>query len=619
MAKRVLAWLRVSGLAQSKSDREGIPVQKKQIEKLCRRFDLQVPEDGWYQLGMRVDRRGRIVSEMSGTLVQDSKEFHQIQERLATDRTLAGIVVAKVDRLIRFDKISSIGILVKPFEDLYTEDNENIRIYTTLKSSSRNLNLLDATDQKDFLDACQYAADERFVIRTRTLEAREENRLDEDRVTDKLPSFVGTKPLDTEMGTVTFHYVEPHISNIVAAADELLAGATLGTLAKKYGYSAQSPLRWAMQSEWLIGNKTRLYGFLKDKSKLTNKPEDRGKVTKVRLESLTHEQREKLGLPEPVRLKTNLTPAMTKKKWDAVQALLHEHHTTWLRQGKHDDEYLGHHLLHCSCGLPTYFVGDYHSGRPKVTRYYRCASKSNKIKPGCDAPTLQQELVDAAIVEQASTIFSDSRYVALAIERSMDRKAIAAAEKDVERETRSVESLTGQLARYKKMFAAGIESALEDATETQRKIKAAEKRLVAAQQKAKGAIPADAVQSVAEKFAAAFRDFGTKTIPEQKAILQEHFDGIQISYHLPEHVYEAMADRQLTAAGKGLVHDWVYKRVPVAALNDVKHPFWKDPQVDPKKVWTLVFTPKPQYPNPYGSGIQSERSTGPLEWVATPS
>jgi DNA invertase Pin-like site-specific DNA recombinase len=106
MAKTVLAWLRVSGLAQSKSDKEGIPVQKKQIEKLCRRFGLEVPPDGWYQLGMRVDKKGTIVSELSGTLVQDSDEFRQIRERLANDQTLSGLVVAKIDRLIRFDKIS---------------------------------------------------------------------------------------------------------------------------------------------------------------------------------------------------------------------------------------------------------------------------------------------------------------------------------------------------------------------------------------------------------------------------------------------------------------------------------------------------------------------------------
>jgi hypothetical protein len=238
---------------------------------------------------------------------------------------------------------------------LYTEDNETIRIWTTLKSLPRCLNLAAGSnaDQQDFLNACQYAADERYSDQESHDGRQRRESVGPEKFTDKLPNFVGKDTLDADMGTVTFKYVEPFLSTLVAAGNELIAGKKLNYLARKYGYETPQAIRHALKSEWLIGNKTRLNGMLnhqpeirrilKDRAKRYGKVEPKTfpKQLKVRLEDFTHEQREKLELPEPIRLKTNLKPAVTQKWFDAVQEKLQENHNNWLRNGKYDDKKLG--------------------------------------------------------------------------------------------------------------------------------------------------------------------------------------------------------------------------------------------------------------------------------------
>jgi hypothetical protein len=151
-----------------------------------------------------------------------------------------------------------------------------------------------------------------------------------------------------------------------------------------------------------------------------------------------------------------------------------------------------------------------------------------------------------------------------------------------------------ELERYTKLYAVmGIESAGNDAAETQKKIKASEKRLEAAQRKVDASMSVQTVKFVAKKFAAAFRDFGKKTIPEQKALLQEHFESIHIRFGR----VEALNSKDLTPLGKAMKR----KEGELRLVNAL---FGKE--VDQRNAWLLEFKTKPQYPAPYkANGINS--------------
>ena len=152
-----------------------------------------------------------------------------------------GLVTYAIDRLVRFELISALGDIIRPFEDLMSLGGRHKRIWCDI-SGPEGLDPHNPEHQSKIMHAAEFAAMERRKIAKRTHSAKEMNRHEADRVTDKLPKGVRFVVDDSEEQTGHFEYTKD-AEKVKEAYRRVLVGETLRGVTHKLGYKSMTHFR----------------------------------------------------------------------------------------------------------------------------------------------------------------------------------------------------------------------------------------------------------------------------------------------------------------------------------------------------------------------------------------
>src|SRR5437016_1570466 len=142
--RKVVSLVRVSSAKQTNDAKDGVPRQQRYNKAILAKFDLESVEEF------------RLV--ISGTKVLQTKEYKAMLDVLKRE-DIAGLVVPSIDRWFRYDKISQIGDIVRPFEAMLGKTHKLVWC------SEGELDLMNPADQTKILQAAEYASKERLKIR----------------------------------------------------------------------------------------------------------------------------------------------------------------------------------------------------------------------------------------------------------------------------------------------------------------------------------------------------------------------------------------------------------------------------------------------------------------------
>jgi DNA invertase Pin-like site-specific DNA recombinase len=146
--KKAIALLRVSSEAQAATDRQGLPAQRREIQRIALRYELEIVDE--------------VELHVSGARVLEDPDFRALLERIKRPE-IEGIVVVDLDRLMRptdFGYYRIFGHLL----------DTNTVLYTT--AGPKDLR----TDRLPVVLEAELAALERQRIAERTRRGREEKR-----------------------------------------------------------------------------------------------------------------------------------------------------------------------------------------------------------------------------------------------------------------------------------------------------------------------------------------------------------------------------------------------------------------------------------------------------------
>jgi hypothetical protein len=497
------------------------------------------------------------------------------------------LVIASIDRLCRYEILSDFGEIIKPFDTLLTAGGKHKRLWCDA-SDANGLDTHDKADQSKIFHAAEYAALERDKIRYRTVEARDMNRMEGNRKTDKLPAGVRFVLDNAEDGTGHFEYT-PEAERVKAAFKAVLDGVSLGKVAKIAGYTQQAGLRRCLRSEWWLGYKTS--------TTIDEKVEINGKMRRTGNRALR---------AEPIRAETNLVaaPLVSRKDWDAVQDVLNHHAEVNANRDKTvKNDFLAAGLLFCSCGRRMY-----HSAIPN--RYYKCArnygartsqktSKRLEAVP-CDTKSIKAEILDAVVVDDAAKNLKNPDFVEARIKESMDKDEQDRNRLEVERATDEVKRLEKDAKKLKALYMATEDPTIPaDLKLLNGELATARNRQRTAESKLSEMLSDTTIKRVAARVAKRFDGFETKTTLDQKAILNEYVERINIIFRLPSALAVPTATDDFlpegtTELGREKAEEW--------ARNVLAFVQGKPAQ------WALEFKMKSGSPDPYVSGNGSNGS-----------
>jgi hypothetical protein len=190
------------------------------------------------------------------------------------------------------------------------------------------------------------------------------------------------------------------------------------------------------------------------------------------------------------------------------------------------------------------------------------------------------------------------RYKAAAarIRESTDKAVIEDAQRSIDRETAAIEKLERQAKRLKTLYMETEDPSIPaDLKRTNVELADARNRQRAAQVKLTQSINENDIEIISDRIAAVFADFKNKTKIEQKKMLHQYVEQINVCTYrgsngalLPLPVELAANGHQLTPLGKLQVSEWAHALRDNAVLGtSLDHYF------------NLEFIMKPGQPDPY--------------------
>jgi hypothetical protein len=407
--------VRVSTPGQAEDEKTGLDRQRRDIRFTCNHFNLGVVKE--------------FPLVVTGAQVQRTPEVRELQ-RWIQRTDIQGLVIPSIDRLSRDDRFSSVGDLMRPFEEIMGGKSTK-RIWTR----KDELDVTVRSDRQKIWDALNYAAVEREMIAFRTGEGRDILRESETAKIDKLPFYVKFTPVDAKVNEGKFSWIPEYRAMMAEAARRVVKGQTINSVFRdifidpdsgkprlnpsnlnkktrepKPLLSSLDALSSALRSPWLLGHKTKLYTFenkvwLEDKRRYTT-------GTKV---LLPEDRRIDVAIPNLVK-----DPVISQELYDRVQEVLDRNIETWTQGRSHVNEFLGVGLANCGkCGSKLYL----HPGDPTHKPAYYCASKQRHKGP-CPMPRTQAWKIDNEIVLQAHMAMNDEAYTQARIKESRNEETI---------------------------------------------------------------------------------------------------------------------------------------------------------------------------------------------------
>src|ERR1019366_9131259 len=184
---QVVAMVRVSKIGQAEDEKTGLDRQRRDIRFTCNHFNLGVVKE--------------FPLVVTGAQVQRTPEVRELQ-RWIQRTDIQGLVIPSIDRLSRDDRFSSVGDLMRPFEEIMGGKSTK-RIWTR----KDELDVTVRSDRQKIWDALNYAAVEREMIAFRTGEGRDILRQSETAKIDKLPFYVKFTPFDAKVNEGKFSWI----------------------------------------------------------------------------------------------------------------------------------------------------------------------------------------------------------------------------------------------------------------------------------------------------------------------------------------------------------------------------------------------------------------------------
>ena len=219
---QVVAMVRVSTHGQAEDEKTGLDRQRRDIRFTCNHFNLGVVKE--------------FPLIVTGAQVQRTPEVRELQ-RWIQRKDIHGLVIPSIDRLSRDDRFSSVGDLMRPFEEIMGGKSTK-RIWTR----KDELDVTVRSDRQKIWDALNYAAVEREMIAFRTGEGRDILRESETAKIDKLPFYVKFTPVDAKVNEGKFSWIPEYRARMSFSA------SSNGRTRLPLGYQSPKTARAGRQS-----------------------------------------------------------------------------------------------------------------------------------------------------------------------------------------------------------------------------------------------------------------------------------------------------------------------------------------------------------------------------------
>lgn len=390
MKRRVVALVRVSDEEQAQEGKTGIQRQLDDIHRVAREQRLEIVK--LYRL-----------EGISGPLVPDAPEFRELVAHMRQP-DIEGLVVAKLDRLMRTDKVSDLAVF------RFFESPKRL-IWT---SSGTPMDITTFEGKILISQQCLFAGKEKSDILERAHRGKAINRTRPDKCPDPMPRGVG---FDKATGK---YFYTPEAERVKIAFSMVLEGRSLRSIAAELGYKHQRCLRVQLLNPFWIGIRESKY-------RRGERPSAHGRLKDA----------PKILREEPIRVRTNLAdaPLVPESVWEEAQDRLSQSRRTWMDARSQASPFLLSGLLWCPCGMRFYSKSDRRRGK---IGYYYCSSQHNG--DGCGSGWFRQDQIDGAITKLVSTTLANKESVErLVLSHKRDRaiqqvqKRIAGAEAEIER------------------------------------------------------------------------------------------------------------------------------------------------------------------------------------------
>lgn len=402
MKRNVVALIRVSDDEQAQEGKTGLQRQIDDVERIVEANQLEV---------VRLFR----LEGVSGPLVPESPEFQEMVD-LMKRPDIAGLVVAKLDRLMRTENVSDLAVF-KHFE-------RPKRLIWTNSGS-----VLDITTFEGKIlisQQCLFAGKEKADILERAHGGKQKNRAKADKCPDPLPRGAVFNRKNGQ-----FAYT-PEAERIKIACQKVLEGQSQRSIARELGYKHPRCLRIQLMNPIWIGIRESKY-------RRGERPSCGGRL----------KDGPKVLREEPIRAVTNLAenPLILPSVWNEVQKRLNRSQRTWQLERSRESAFELSGLLYCPCGKRFYSKSDRNG-------YYYCSSQHDG--EGCGNRWFRREEVDGSAARAIREILTNPAKVRELVmsKKSADseiqiRKRTADAEAEVER-------LEGEKVRLLKLVRSGI-------------------------------------------------------------------------------------------------------------------------------------------------------------------
>ncbi|MEQ1886064.1 MAG: recombinase family protein [Bryobacteraceae bacterium] len=483
MKRKVLSLVRVSTEGQADDERDGLPSQRRDIEAICKQFELEVVEE--FPL-----------TGISGTYVEKSPKFQRMLKRLS-ESDISGLVFARMNRFFRPGLLSQYTIF-EAFEK-------------TKKLMYCDLGALDqhkAQDRMTIQIWGMVAGIEKDNIKSQMSKGKDASRRNPSRKSDPLPFFVRFVPTDKN-GNGQFEYITDEEKKVVDAVQMFLNGQSLKTIAEDLGYDTPTALRLILKNPWMYGYKSAL------------NTRDHSEGRRFHEDGRLMDAKRRVRRDDPILTRTNLadTPLVPKSQFDAVQHLLVSNHRQWTQRKSNSNNFLATGLLFCECGEKMYHKLDRRPGKPS---YYLCATRCNG-RTSCGFSALESTEVDHQVIFSVMTYFYDKNFIAAKLrEQSNDTDVVDKIKLRFEQTEKDINKLTKQLqvAALEVLDDPGLYKPVVAKKKVE--LAAAQAKLDALKAELEANMTAADVEEASERMYRAFDKFPSLSIEKKKAVLKEH-------------------------------------------------------------------------------------------------
>lgn len=375
---KVISLVRVSTQEQAEDDRAGIPAQKEAVRRIIERFELDCIETV-------------VLTNVSGTSTFQCPEVLRLLQRLVSGE-IGGIVITRMDRLIRPDKYGDFALLGM--------------IQTSGAMIFDETGVVDLASDQGFLSAgfnALIAGQEIRTFKKRVIAGKEHKRRK-----GECPSSQITLPLGVtyirnvrllEPGQVLGWNYTPDIARVQDAFERFNKGEdNLTLLGQKVDIQPRT-LADILRNPIYKGY--RVYTEKRGKEKYSRpdgKQADRRKVLRT--------------TSETINIKVFDKPAVSEELFDNVQMRLANKSSRWrLPRSSSEPTNLGSGILFCArCGARIYCSSGKRKDR-KGRGYYFC-SENNYLKRRqghqCVATNVRQEVMDELLMKLVKEKMTDT-------------------------------------------------------------------------------------------------------------------------------------------------------------------------------------------------------------------